>query len=188
MSEVEPDSPDAVLERAFVGGDNNAIRAVYQRWSPLIYTVALRSLGSVTDAEDVTQQVFVAAWRGRAGYDPDRSRLHSWLVGIARNKVADAHGRRYRQRQAQEAVAAVAPAPPENSLDPTSAVDRVVIAEELHHLGEPQGAILRMAFFDDLTHGQIAEQIGLPLGTVKSHIRRSLQRMRSRLEVTDGAS
>lgn len=191
VSDVETDAPDAVLEQAFTDGEDGAIKAVYQRWSPLVYTVALRSLGSVTDAEDVTQQVFVAAWRGRSGYDSGRARLQSWLVGIARHKIVDVHQRRARERRAQDAAAAVATVSRADAApngDPTAAIDQVVVADELQHLGEPRSTILRLAFFDDLTHVQIADRVGLPLGTVKSHIKRSLHRMRMRLEVTDGAS
>src|SRR5690625_1963996 len=73
MSDDVAQAPEAALERAFVAEHEDVIRAIYQRWSPLIYTVSLRALGSAADAEDVTQQVFVAAWQGRSGYDPTRA-------------------------------------------------------------------------------------------------------------------
>ena len=187
MSDDVAQAPEAALERAFVAEHEDVIRAIYQRWSPLIYTVSLRALGSAADAEDVTQQVFVAAWQGRSGYDPTRARLHSWLLGIARNKIADAYQRRTKEARTRDAAGVVAHGPDHRVEDPTVVIDRVVIAEELRNLGEPPGTIMRLAFFEDLTHAQIAGRLGLPLGTVKSHIRRSLQRMRDRLEVTDAA-
>lgn len=188
MNDDVAQAPESALERAFVADDDGVIRAVYQRWSPLIYTIALRALGSVADAEDVTQQVFVAAWQGRTRYDPARARLHSWLVAIARNKIVDVFQRRTRDGRAQDAAEVAAHRPAEAGADPVVVIDRVVIAEELRNLGEPPSTIMRLAFFEDLTHSQIAGRLDLPLGTVKSHIRRSLQRMRDRLEVTDGAS
>ncbi|WP_240645693.1 sigma-70 family RNA polymerase sigma factor [Georgenia sp. SYP-B2076] len=187
MREVDDD--ESAQARAFRDGQPDAMRAAYQRWSPLVYTIALRSLGSVSDAEDVTQQVFVAAWRGRARFDPDRAPLASWLVGITRHVVADTHERRTRERRAQDAATATAG---EEGVvgyeDPSRVVDRVIVADAVAGLGDPQREILTLAFYDDLTHVQIAERVGLPLGTVKSHIKRSLQRLRARLEVADEAS
>ncbi len=188
VRDVDEEAADDRLAEDFAAGRPSAVHAVYRRWSPLVYTIALRSLGSVADAEDATQQVFVAAWRGRAGYDPTRAPLASWLVGITRHVVADVHARRGRERRAQDAATAALHEPAAEPEDPARVVDRVVVADAVAGLGEPQRQILALAFYDDLTHAQIAERVGLPLGTVKSHIRRSLQRLRTRLEVADGPS
>ena len=186
---VSTSAPDDVdeLGRAFVAGDEAAIGEAYRRWSALVHSVALRSLGNSSEAEDVTQQVFVEAWRGRARFDPGRARLPAWLLGITKHAVADAHERRSRDRRLREQpeIASDPDRVPVATLD-QRVVDRVVVADALDALGDPQRTILRLAFYDDLTHDQIAARMGLPLGTVKSHVRRSLTRLRNRWEV-DGA-
>lgn len=175
---------DAQLERDFVAGDEDALREVYGRWSDLVYTLALRTLHDSGDAEDVTQRVFVSAWTGRAGYDPERSRIPAWLVGITKKKIADALRTRYRLRELQEQLAAADPEP--SAFEPDLA-ERLLLADEIRTLPPEARQVVQLAFYDELTHVEIAQRLGLPLGTVKSHIRRSLTRLRVRLESDDAA-
>lgn len=168
-------------EARFIAGEERALAEAYSRWSPLVFTLALRSLGDRDEADDVVQRVFVSAWTGRAGYDPSRAALAAWLVGIARHAIADQHERRSRQRRLEEALIAVAPT--DEGVPAVDVESRILIADELGKLDPLPRDILRLAFFDDLTHAQIAAKMDLPLGTVKSHIKRSLDRLRARLEV-----
>jgi RNA polymerase sigma factor (sigma-70 family) len=187
---VPAEFDDQEVGRLFAAGVENALALAYQRWSGQVHGMAVRAFGPGPDAEDVTQQVFVSAWTGRAGYRPDSGPLPAWLVGITRHKIADTWARRDRQRREAEAAmtqAQALPGGPVTAGVDTAVADRVLLLGELDLLGQPQRGIIELAFFEDLTHAQIAARTGLPLGTVKSHIRRTLERLRSRLEV-DGAA
>ena len=153
--------------------------------------MAVRAFGSGPDAEDVTQQVFVSAWTGRGPLPPgpgpapglagrgrpaqDRRRLGP--PGPAAQGGRGRDGRGPVARRPEPATAGV----------DSAVADRVLLLDELDRLGQPQRGIIELAFFEDLTHAQIADRTGIPLGTVKSHIRRTLERLRTRLEV-DGAA
>jgi RNA polymerase sigma factor (sigma-70 family) len=185
---VVPD--DAEVGRRFAAGDEQALALAYERWAGQVHGMAVRAFGPGPDAEDITQQTFIAAWTGRARFRPGESPLPAWLVGICRHKIADAWGRRERQRRETDAAISQAQAAPAGGSGPgidSVVADRVLVLDELDRLGQPQRGIIELAFFADLTHAQIAERTGIPLGTVKSHIRRTLDRLRSRLE-GDGAA
>ncbi|MZF54375.1 sigma-70 family RNA polymerase sigma factor [Streptomyces sp. SID5594] len=174
------------MAAGFVRGDEDSFALVYRRWGALVHSLAARSLGDAREAEDVAQQTFLAAWRGRHGYHAVRGPLPGWLVGIARRKIADAHAARSRRTELAAAHAAREGAGvPGTAERPEAALDRVLVTQELRKLPPVQRQILRLAYFDDLTHVQIAERTGLPLGTVKSHARRAILRIRR--SVAEGA-
>ena len=179
--------PDQALAEAFRGGDPTALRQMYDRFGGAVFHLALRTLGSGADAEDVTQTTFVAAWQGRETFDPARGSLLGWLLAIARRKVVDRLRAVARENRIEDAVRAL-PEATDPAAAPERVVDRLVVADELAQLPAEQRRVLELAFYDDLTHQQIAAVTALPLGTVKSHIRRGMARLRQRLEVDGGAS
>jgi RNA polymerase sigma factor (sigma-70 family) len=171
------DAADRAMASDLAGGDPMALRSAFDRYGGLVHAIALRRLGVPQDAEDVTQQVFVRAWRGRARLDPERGALGAWLVGITRRQIADRLASRQRDLELADRVARLSfGAPPAPA--PDGVVEALAVADELNHLPDQVGTVMRLAFFDDLTHQQIAALTGLPLGTVKSHLRRGLERLR----------
>jgi RNA polymerase sigma factor (sigma-70 family) len=171
------DVPDEEIAARLRAGDPEALRLAYDRHARVVHTVALRVLQSHHDAEDVTQQVFVRAWRGRGTLDPERGGLGGWLIGITRRQIADRLAVRERERAAADGAVRAGPPPPVGPR-PDQVVDVVVVSDELDRLPEAQRRVIRLAFFDDLTQQQISSATGLPLGTVKSHLRRGVDRMR----------
>jgi len=180
-----PDGADGFLE-LFRAGDELALRQAYDRYAPAVFHLACRGLASNADAEDVTQATFVAAWLARDTFDPQRGSMLGWLLGIARRKIADQIRMLSRNARVTDTVRQLAGAEPVAPA-PDHVVDRLVVADEISRLPGEQRQVLELAFYDDLTHPQIATVTGMPLGTVKSHLRRGIARLRSRWEV-DGVA
>ena len=182
LRESEEDQGDVVrsLAARLVEGDETALEAIYDRWSALVHTYALRALQDVHDAEEVTQQVFISAWRSRHTLTPSPAALPAWLIGIARHKVADVRAARARDARRSETAAAV-PDVTEQSADEEVA-ERLVVRQAVDELPDPRRTIVLLAFWEDLSHTEIAESVGLPLGTVKSHVRRGLIQLHQQLE------
>ncbi|MEV5072513.1 sigma-70 family RNA polymerase sigma factor [Microbacterium sp. LMI12-1-1.1] len=183
---IVDDEEERELCGRFAAGDERALEQIYRRWSPIVFTLALRVLGDRGDAEDVTQKTFVSAWTSRASYDPAKGRLSTWLITITRRRIADTLEARRRVRELQEKLQRFAVTDESISSD-IDLGDRLLLADEIDHLEPDAQRVVRLAFYDDLTHQQIATRLDMPLGTVKSHIRRSLTRLRDRLEVSHAA-
>lgn len=175
------------LAGLLAAGSPDALSDAYRRWAPLVHTIALRSLSDPHDAEDVTQQVFVSAWNGRHTLRPDQGSLVAWLVGITKHRIADVRTQRFRTHRNLTAVAAHTTTHAFDAHDQECA-ERLLVAHELERMGDPRGTVLRMAFIEDRPHEEIAHQLGLPLGTVKSHVRRGLIHLRTRLKEVDDVS
>lgn len=181
---IDGHDADAAVEADFVAGAPGALEAVYRRYATMVYTFALRAAGPDL-AEEVTQDVFVTAWRSAPGFDPARGSLAGWLLGIARHKVADGFRRRQRATARLERVAAQPPPRPADAADLDRLAERLVLDDALDQLAPAAREAVELAFHSDLTHQQIAERTGQPLGTVKARIRRSLAQLRRHLEGLD---
>ncbi|ANS79141.1 RNA polymerase ECF-subfamily sigma factor [Serinicoccus hydrothermalis] len=168
---------DDGIVAGWVRGEQDALERAYRRWSGLVHGLSRRAVGP-DDADDVTQAVFVSAWRGRTTFDPQAGSLGAWLVGITRRRIAD--HLRVRRRQ---------PVPtglPHDGADgagwsQADTADLLTIYEELERIGDPQRRIILLAYVEDLTQREIAERLELPLGTVKTHTNRTLARLRTLL-------
>jgi RNA polymerase sigma-70 factor (ECF subfamily) len=178
---------DSTVSLGFARGEEWALAEAFRRWSPLVHTLALRTLDRRSDAEDVTQHVFIKAWQGRERFDHTRGVLSAWLVGITRHAVADVMAARRRERMLAERAATALPLPAQQYGELEQLADAMVVHSGVAKLGEPQRQVVELAFYESLTHEQIAQRLKMPLGTVKSHIRRALRRLREHLEVSDAA-
>ena len=165
-------------------GDKAALRLVYSETSAKLFGVCLRILGERSEAEDVLQEVYLTVWRKAASFDESLASPITWLVAIARNRSIDRLRASGTSRASLpiEAAAEV----PDTGL---SAVERLEIDEEqarlrdcLHELEERQSAAIRAAFLDGSTYDELATRAGVPLGTMKSWIRRGLLKLRACLE------
>jgi RNA polymerase sigma factor (sigma-70 family) len=163
----------------FLAGGPEGLRAAYEAHGALVHTFCRRALDS-SRAADVTQEVFTQVWRTRDRYDPTRGSLRGWIMGIARFKVLGA----LRHDGARPVVAAVdagwLDAEPDRRLDLLA--DRLTLAQALGALPDRTRKVIHLAYVDGLSHREISEQMDLPLGSVKSDIRRGLLRLRADLE------
>ncbi|MGV8846166.1 RNA polymerase sigma factor [Tessaracoccus sp.] len=176
-------TPVAALAARLVGDDEAALQEMFTRWSRLVHTIARSALGSSADADDVTQQVFIAAWKSRHTLRPSDEALPAWLLGICKFKIADALRSRSRSSRFEEAA-------PQAGRDDVAShadgvLDKVVVRDALETLGDPRARILRMVFLEDKTHEVVSRELNMPLGTVKSHVRRGLERLRNVFEEVD---
>lgn len=170
---------DDAIAAAWGAGAEDALERAYRRWGGLVHGLARRAVGPDA-ADDVTQQVFVSAWRGRDTYRDDRGPLGAWLVGITRRRIAD-------HLRARPHLVEV-PADPQTLAEDTDRAwedegrdDLLAVYEELERIGDPQRRIVLLAHVHGLTHPEIAQLLDLPLGTVKSHLTRTMTRLRTRM-------
>jgi RNA polymerase sigma-70 factor, ECF subfamily len=166
---------DLALVKAIRSGDQGAMAALYDRYSSIVYSVALRVLQDTGAAEDVLQDIFMQLWRNPGAFDASRGNMASWLAVIARHRAIDSLRRRRPESDIGDIVVAVEP-------DLTSDADRSRAMEKVRDalgtMATPQRAALEMAYFEGLTHAEIAQKTGEPLGTIKTRIRAGLLSLR----------
>ena len=166
-----------------IDGDQDGLAALYDRHGRFVYSLALRIVRDQADAEDVTQEVFVQVWRQADRFDPARGSVVGWLLTIARARAIDVVRRRGTRPAPAGNIAAL------DTSDDAPAQDVQIewaqraegVRTALESLPLLQRLAVELAFFDGLTHAQIAEQLEVPLGTVKTRVRLGLLRLRDRL-------
>ena len=176
---ADPASAEALAEQAWLDGDERALRAAWDQYGKLVFTYCARQLSDREAASDCTQETFVSAWRSRERFDPAKGTLASWLLGIARYRVLDQY-RSTSKLPLPSSDADLGEAP--RSAEAAAVADRLLVAHALEQLPERARRVVELAFYSDLSQSEIAERLGLPLGTVKSDMRRALQRLRGHLE------
>ena len=185
------ESSDDTLMDGVRRGDGHAIAALYDRYSSLVFSLGLRMLGDRESTEELVQEVFLRAWRQAATYQPSLGRLSSWLLGIARNLAVDELRRRgvRPQRAAGDPEEQLAQVASTNTESPeeevVSSAQRAEIQHALATLPPPQRRVMELAYYSGLTQAEIAEQLGDPLGTVKTRMRLATQKLREILREMD---
>src|SRR5579875_1118858 len=166
---------DSVLLERVRRGDEGAMAALYDRYAKVVYSVSLRVLRDVAAAEDVLQEIFMQVWRNPGSFLETKGSLGGWLAVVARNRSIDSLRRRRPTDQVEEVALA-------SSFNLADEAERNSLMERARaaivHLPAEQRKTLEMAFFDGLTHTEIAEMTGDPLGTVKTRIRSALLSLR----------
>lgn len=180
-------SPDEALVRSLLDRDVIAFEQLYKRHSRLVYSLVLRILQQASTAEEVVQDVFLQLWRNSSRYDSGRGPFLPWLLTLARNRALDQlrlKGERQRRREDQtDDLPAISAVPNyESALDDRRHADRVRTL--MSALNPKQRRAIELAYFEGLSHTEIAAALEEPLGTVKSWIRNGLLRLKQGLEAT----
>jgi RNA polymerase sigma-70 factor (ECF subfamily) len=173
---LSPDQEQALMQQ-LLAGDERAIRILYGRFARPVYTLGYRLLGSAEAAEELAQDVFLAAWRKGSRFDATRGRLSTWLMAIAHNLAVD---RLRHERGAGRPILVLVDELPEGN--PTEEEDMLVERETarqaLAELSPTERRLLSLAYLQGWTAREIAEADGIPLGTVKTRLRTSLIKLR----------
>jgi RNA polymerase sigma-70 factor (ECF subfamily) len=172
---------DEELVKRLAAGDADALGPLHGRYAPIVFSLAARSLGP-TGAEEVVQEVFVALWKKAGTFDPARGPFRPWFLRIAHLRILnELRHRRRHPEGAEPTLDEAGDATPEPDQLVWEEYRRVAIQRAVDSLPPAQRQVLRLAFFEELSHTQVADFLGLPLGTAKTRIRAALQRLQARL-------
>jgi RNA polymerase sigma factor (sigma-70 family) len=175
---------DESLLAGMASGEQQAAAAFVRRYQARVFGLALTIVGVPALAEDVAQDAFVKAWRHAATYDPRRGRVSTWLLTITRNAAIDAI--RYRHEQPMDSELLLALLTARNESDEADALDTsLALRQALSELPPEQATPIVMMTFYGLTAKEIATNNDVPLGTVKTRVRRGLRALRERMGVRD---
>ena len=166
---------DLALVTAIRSGDEGAMAELYDRYSSIVYSVALRVLQDAGAAEDVLQDIFMQLWRNPGAFDASRGNMGAWLAVIARHRAIDALRKRRPESDIENVVVSVEP---DLASDAERSRAMTKVRGALETMSASQRTALEMAYFDGLTHAEIAEKTGEPLGTIKTRIRTGLMSLR----------
>jgi len=174
----QPQVTDSMLISRIRAGDEDALATLHDRYSQVVYSVALRVLGETTQAEDILQEIFLQLWRNPQTFDSNRGSLGAWLAVITRHRAIDLLRRRRPESDIEDVIVAV-DTRLEQTTDRNMAIAKIRAVVE--KLPADQRKPLEMAFFEGLTHSEIASKTGEPLGTIKTRIRSALLTLRKAL-------
>jgi RNA polymerase sigma-70 factor (ECF subfamily) len=190
---------DRVLVRRVAAGDRGAVRLLYERYADRLFRFALVRLGDRQAAEDAVQETMLAAWQGADGFR-DESRVDTWLFGICRNKVLDHVRREARRREGPSAACSTGPAPdawgsgpapdpPGSGGAPDPGTSAVEFWEAFGRLDQDDRELLLLVFYCGFTQREVAQSLGVPVGTVKSRVYHARRRLgRALADRADGAA
>jgi len=172
--------PDHVLVLRIVERDETALAELYDRYGNLVYAVALRVLRDTAAAEEVLQDIFHRLWNVAARFDPGRGSLPAWLAVTARHRAIDCLRRRSQMQEAPVAEAEIVlPFDLEEQVYRGRILERIRAA--MTRMPESQRTLMELAFFEGLTHSELAQRTGDPLGTIKSRLRAAIAGLRKEL-------
>jgi RNA polymerase sigma-70 factor, ECF subfamily len=175
---------DAAAVARVADGDADALHELYARYGRIVYGLTYRLTRDAQLAEEATQDTFVTLWKRADTYDPQRAKVTTWLFVIARNRAIELVRSRARVPEPRESVE-----PPGEEANPADLIqiadDAERIALAVAELPEGQLEAIQLAYFEGLSHTEIAERLGQPLGTIKSRIRLGLDRLRALLELPE---
>ncbi|MEO0411126.1 MAG: sigma-70 family RNA polymerase sigma factor [Pseudomonadota bacterium] len=171
----------SLIERIAESRDREAFEALYRHFAPRLKAYGMRAGADAITAEELAQEAMIMVWRKAASFDRRKATVSTWLFTIVRNKRIDLLRRQNRPEiEADDLIAMTEPERPQDEAMALQQTDAIV-RQSMEILPDDQKTVLAMAFFEEKSHSQIAEDLSLPLGTVKSRIRLAMNRMKGRL-------